>query len=275
MSTLQEQAALAANAIVKADGLLITGGAGMGVDSGLPDFRGNEGFWKAYPALGDIGMSFMEAADPANFESHPKLAWGFYGHRLNLYQSTAPHTGFKLLKAMGEQCPKGYFVFTSNVDGHYHKSGFSPERIIECHGSINHLQCSRDCSGKIWPADDIAIEVDNEQCLCLSELPLCPNCNALARPNILMFNDYHWNSARTAAQQQRYQKWLSEIENLVVIECGAGTAVPTVRHQGEYQSGTLIRINPREPQCLKSDSISIQAGALAALTAINEALNTI
>jgi NAD-dependent SIR2 family protein deacetylase len=34
-----------------ADGLLVTAGAGMGVDSGLPDFRGNEGLWRAYPAL--------------------------------------------------------------------------------------------------------------------------------------------------------------------------------------------------------------------------------
>ena len=39
----------AARLIEKADGLLITAGAGMGVDSGLPDFRGNEGFWRAYP----------------------------------------------------------------------------------------------------------------------------------------------------------------------------------------------------------------------------------
>ena len=35
----------------QADGLLITAGAGMGVDSGLPDFRGAQGFWKAYPPL--------------------------------------------------------------------------------------------------------------------------------------------------------------------------------------------------------------------------------
>src|SRR4051794_18199581 len=40
----------AAQAIAAADALLIGAGAGMGVDSGLPDFRGNQGFWKAYPA---------------------------------------------------------------------------------------------------------------------------------------------------------------------------------------------------------------------------------
>lgn len=47
---LAELAARAASAIRQADGLLITGGAVMGVDSGLPDFRGNEGFWRARSA---------------------------------------------------------------------------------------------------------------------------------------------------------------------------------------------------------------------------------
>lgn len=44
----EESAAL----IAQADGLVVAAGAGMGVDSGLPDFRGREGFWRAYPALG-------------------------------------------------------------------------------------------------------------------------------------------------------------------------------------------------------------------------------
>ena len=42
----------AASLIREADALLIGAGAGMGVDSGLPDFRGNEGLWRAYPKLG-------------------------------------------------------------------------------------------------------------------------------------------------------------------------------------------------------------------------------
>ena len=54
----------AAELIAQADGLIITAGAGMGVDSGLPDFRGPEGFWRAYPALGRAGMHFEDVASP-------------------------------------------------------------------------------------------------------------------------------------------------------------------------------------------------------------------
>ena len=60
--------------ISQADGLLITAGAGMGIDSGLPDFRGDHGFWKAYPALGNLGMRFYEVANPKAFESMPEVA---------------------------------------------------------------------------------------------------------------------------------------------------------------------------------------------------------
>ena len=78
----------AAQALAEADALLVGAGAGMGVDSGLPDFRGDKGFWKAYPPFEKLGYSFIDMANPVWFEEDPRLAWGFYGHRLNLYRET-------------------------------------------------------------------------------------------------------------------------------------------------------------------------------------------
>ena len=132
----------AAEAINAADALLVTAGAGMGVDSGLPDFRGAQGFWRAYPAIAKLGLSFEEMANPAWFKENPSLAWAFYGHRLNLYRSTFPHAGFARLLEIGRSKSHGYFVFTSNVDGQFQKAGFSLEHIVECHGSIHHFQCA-------------------------------------------------------------------------------------------------------------------------------------
>ena len=62
MGALVEDMCRAADLLAAADGLLIAAGAGMGVDSGLPDFRGNAGFWNAYPALGAAGTPFMDVA---------------------------------------------------------------------------------------------------------------------------------------------------------------------------------------------------------------------
>ncbi len=130
-----------ARLIREADGILITAGACMGVDSGLPDFRGAGGFWKHYPALAATGLQFEAIANPRHFNTDPRLAWGVYGHRLNLYRATQPHDGFRVLREIGERMPARYFVYTSNVDGHFQYSGLDPDRLVECHRSIHHLQC--------------------------------------------------------------------------------------------------------------------------------------
>jgi NAD-dependent SIR2 family protein deacetylase len=261
-----------AAAIRDADALLITAGAGMGVDSGLPDFRGGAGFWKAYPPYEKLGLRFEQMANPALFASDPQLAWGFYGHRLNLYRATRPHAGFTQLLAWAATKPCAYFVFTSNVDGHFQAAGFAPDRIVECHGSIHHLQCAQSCDGTIWPAD-VSVEVDPETMRAVGPLPRCPWCGGPARPNILMFGDGYWISDRTDGQTAKYSTWLRSVadQKLVVIECGAGTAIPTVRNESERAArrsdGLLVRINPREAQ-VPSGNVSLSMPTLAAVELI-------
>lgn len=94
MIGFEESIEKAAEEIRKADIFVFTAGAGMGVDSGLPDFRGDKGFWNAYPMYERLGLSFVDCANPIHFESDPSFGWGFYGHRLNLYRETTPHKGF-------------------------------------------------------------------------------------------------------------------------------------------------------------------------------------
>jgi NAD-dependent SIR2 family protein deacetylase len=264
----------AAHLIANADGLVIGAGAGMGVDSGLPDFRGEDGFWRAYPALGRAGISFCEAASPRTFESDPTLAWGFYGHRLGLYRQTEPHAGFALLREFAARLKHGCFVFTSNVDGQFQKAGFAANQVCECHGSIHHLQCSEGCSGDIWPATGFVPVVDNERCRLTSPLPHCPHCAALARPNILMFGDWGWNQARTDAQESQLKRWLGQVAQPVIVELGAGTDVPSVRAFCEGLRAPLIRINPRAPQLGRSHGVGIAEGGLATLRGIHTALAT-
>lgn len=260
----------AARAISNAKFMLFTAGAGMGVDSGLPDFRGNEGFWRAYPPLARLGIGFADMANPQWFEKDPELAWGFYGHRLNLYRQTAPHEGFAILEKWAQQKPAR--VYTSNVDGQFQKSEI--ENVCEVHGSIHHLQCVVPCSNAIWSAANTQIEVDAETFHAVGELPKCPHCGALARPNILMFWDGAWNLGRSLEQEQSLMSWLGEIDKseLAVVECGAGTAIPTVRDFGERlqnQGATLIRINVRE-SAGPGGTIAIGTGAREALTQIDE-----
>jgi NAD-dependent SIR2 family protein deacetylase len=262
---IEKNILLAANAIMEADALLITSGAGVGVDSGLPDFRGNEGFWRAYPPLARLNISFYEMANPRWFVSNPDMAWGFYGHRLNLYRETVPHSGFGILLEIAREKPNGYFVFTSNVDGQYQKAGYDDNLICECHGSIHHLQCMHPCTHEIWK-NDIEIEVDLTTFKTISELPQCKNCSVLARPNVLMFGDWNWIGTRTDDQHYALSQWLSDrkYKKITIIESGAGLSVPTVRRLSEDVArkfnATLIRINPRD-HIIPGKGISIPLGA--------------
>lgn len=267
----------------QADGLLITAGAGMGVDSGLPDFRGDQGFWKAYPPLKHLGKSFVDMATPELFHANPKLAWGFYGLRLNAYRAVEPHQGFHLLKKWSETLPNlknGSFVFTSNVDGEFQKVGFDDNKVFECHGSIHWLQCLDNCTRDIWSADSFVPVVDEYHCQLINDFPFCPHCGGMARPNILMFSDWHWQSQMQDEKEQKLMAWLKQVNNLAIIELGAGTAVPSVRNFGERlvnhsinESVSLLRVNIREPQVPnKSNCFGVSVGALEGLMLLNEIL---
>jgi len=265
----------AAELIRTANAFVITAGAGMGVDSGLPDFRGDQGFWHAYPMYARLGLSFVDCANPEHFEQDPAFGWGFYGHRTNLYRDTVPHQGFQIIKRWIERNQAAYFVVTSNVDGQFQKAGYDGDRVLEVHGSIHHLQCLGPCCRTIWENDEqIPIDMTTMRA---KKIPHCPFCRDVSRPNILMFGDWSWISDRTDAQRLKFREFLNENrgQRMVVIEMGAGRAIPTIRYTseelGEAPDTAVIRINPREPE-IDAPHISLPCGALEGLQRIDALL---
>jgi NAD-dependent SIR2 family protein deacetylase len=261
--------------IREAEVFVITAGAGMGVDSGLPDFRGDQGFWRAYPAYARLGLSFVDCANPQHFAGDPSFGWGFYGHRTNLYRDTIPHGGFQLIRKWIERKRADYFVVTSNVDGQFQKAGYAEDHILEVHGSIHWLQCQKPCGERIWRNDEV-IRIDEVSMLARHPLPRCPSCGEISRPNILMFGDWSWLPDRTRLQEQAFERFLAANTHrrIAVIEMGAGSAIPTIRVTSErigwsHEHATVIRINPREPE-IATPHISLACGALEGLQAIED-----
>jgi NAD-dependent SIR2 family protein deacetylase len=197
---------------------------------------------------------------------------------MGLYRRTRPHEGFAILRRWAERMPHGGFVYTSNVDGHFQRAGFDPDRIVEVHGTIVAMQCLDYCGADIFPSEPYEVAIDESTMRAVPPLPACPNCGALARPNILMFGDSGWDSSNSDAQHRRLCAWLRTLgrARVVIIEMGAGLAVPTIRLMSEdfvdRPGGTLIRINPREPD-VPAGHRAIPMGALAALRAIDEHLD--
>ncbi|MGB0522219.1 MAG: SIR2 family NAD-dependent protein deacylase [Flammeovirgaceae bacterium] len=157
--------------LLEADAFVLLTGAGMGVDSGLPDYRGTSGQWGKVHSETD--KSVFEVVNPQNFSENPEYAWKFFVARMKEYETTTPHAGFQILLDWIERFELDYFALTSNIDAHLQKAGFEEDRIREVHGSLRHFQCENPkVSDKIWkneiPVDELIEQVNR------GEYPTCP-----------------------------------------------------------------------------------------------------
>lgn len=249
--------------IDESDVIVVMAGAGMSSDSigpdgeNLPTFRGNKGFWRAYPKLKNK-INFAKLCTPSALEKDPKMAWALYGHMFDLFNDTDPHEGFHTLLEMISK-KEDYFVVTSNIDSHFQKAGYDPKKVYEIHGRINKFQCTH-CDYVWTPNKTTRFNVDPEL-MELNETPMCPLCGALARPNIMMFNDskmigdHGFDNTETEIQAGRFNNFMNKYDKgkhkIALVEIGCGEGVPTIRIMGEFiqeqvVGATLIRINPTD-----------------------------
>ena len=158
--------------------------------------------------------------------------------------------------------PNGVRICTSNVDGQIQKARFDSDHVTECHGSIHHLQCMKQCGQDVWPADAFQPVVNANTSLLQSALPSCPSCGGLARPNTLMFGDWDFDGQRYGQCRSGLQ---ARTSSPFVVEIGAGTGIPSASRFGESIDCPLIRINPIEWQVALKRDIGIALGAKTAL----------
>ena len=258
-----------ADAVKSCEVLIITTGAGMGVDSGMPDYRGKQGLYKFWK---DVRLS-----TPRAFLEEPELAWGFRSAMIETFRKNQPHPGYAILLKWITNYNLEYFVATSNVDGHFEKAGFAVDKIREIHGSVHYLQCFDQCQD-IWTNDEI-VPIDEETGKA-TRIPMCRHCQKrIARTNTLMFDDPNFIRTRRDAQDDRYQAFLKSIvgKRVLIVEIGAGTAVTTIRATSEalarkYADARLIRINPKNCD-VNFPHLGLKMGSLDGLTRIDAALS--
>lgn len=269
----------AAEIIKNSDAILISAGSGLSVDSGLPNFKDNEEFWKLYPSYKKLNLNFINISNPKTFKINPKIAWGYYGHKYNLYKNTNPHHGFDILKDWCKKKPKGYFIFTTNIDGHFQKSGFLTNNIVEIHGNINKVQCRNNC----FKPSNLDLEYNfeiNSNMLCFdNSMPKCKKCNQILRPNILLFDDWEFDQTEIIKLENNIDNWLLKNRNFktVLIEIGAGKNISTIRKYNENiikknLNSKLIRINPNDCD-IPFGHIALKMNAFEAIKAINKKIN--
>eukprot|EP00929_Paragymnodinium_shiwhaense_P022988 TRINITY_DN14506_c0_g1_i1.p1 TRINITY_DN14506_c0_g1~~TRINITY_DN14506_c0_g1_i1.p1 ORF type:complete len:488 (+),score=113.28 TRINITY_DN14506_c0_g1_i1:208-1464(+) len=271
----------------------------MGVDSGLPDFRGSTGLFKDRK----LALTYEEMSNDKWFFEDPAFAWGINYTQLAMYRKTKPHSGFDALLKWMEDLSKPFYVFTSNIDSQFQKAGFPDDRVVTCHGELHWLQCvNYKCKGggrnprpeAVWSAECIPDGLDEHidpATLKFKDVSLleakhfrCPHCGELARPNVWFCTDRnHVGWKAEYDKREAYNKWLSKdiYENgkrLVVVECGGGMAIPTVRCEGEDavenagEGSMLIRLNPSDCKVPNDRAVGLPFGAAEGLKRLGEAM---
>jgi len=259
------------NWLRSADALVINTGAGMGVDSGLPDFRGTGGQWGK--VSDETGLTAMDVSNPKFLEENPQYVWKMFAKRMLSYRDTVPHNGFSILLNWIKLFNLDYFSITSNVDEQFLKAGFDKLKYREVHGSFFYMQCNKPCTKEIWELD-VNLETIFED-IEAEKYPRCPNCGHYSRPNVYMFRDYSYIPTRNEEQEVRFQNFLTQNKNkqLLVIEIGSGPHVQSIRKKtrmlGIKYDANIIRIDPKNFK-IKEPHIGIEMGALAALSEIDE-----
>jgi NAD-dependent SIR2 family protein deacetylase len=291
----------AAELIRNSDALLFTSGAGMSANSGLGTFRGSAAaVWPPLLQHPELGYTDIVTPDwfnkpQGNSSKHDTVnfAYAFWADRYNEYASAIPHRGYSIAKQWSElNNVKFAFSFTSNIDGHWIKSGWSESSLFECHGSIHYMQCVYNCCDRAWSTnDELKLEVDSKTNCVINRLPVCPDCHELARPNVLMFNDWHFAGQRYNEKIGLYGQFKADVATakakLLIIELGAGTTVPSVRNESECLftdkrwTADLVRINPLAEHSTinksiqdksKGQALEITLDALTALVLIDKAI---
>lgn len=142
-------------------------GAGISAESGVPTFRGAGGLWREHRP--------EELATPRAFARDPKLVWDFYRWRRSVVAQAVPNDAHKVLVEVEQSCSP-FLLITQNIDGLHAQAGSSA--MIELHGSLWRERCT-ECE-HVWRGDTSSLP---------AELPTCPHCGALGRPDVVWFGE--------------------------------------------------------------------------------------
>ena len=211
-------------------------GAGISQESGIPTFRGKDGYWRRYDP--------MKLASIDAFYDDPKLVWEWYEDRRKNILDVKPNEGHFAISQMEEF--KDVVVLTQNIDGLHQRSGST--NVLELHGSIIRIKCT--------VCDFIDNITEN-----FESLPPKCKCGSMLRPDVVWFGE--------PLPQNIWQSAIKEASICdVMIIVGTSLVVSPANTLPVYakQNGAiLIEVNPEKTVMSNDMALSIQATSVGVL----------
>ena len=211
-------------------------GAGISQESGIPTFRGKDGYWRKYDP--------MKLASIDAFYDDPKLVWEWYEDRRKNILAVKPNEGHFAISQMEEF--KDVVVLTQNIDGLHQRSGST--NVLELHGSIIRIKCT--------VCDFIDNITEN-----FESLPPKCKCGGMLRPDVVWFGE--------PLPQNIWQSAIKEASVCdVMVIVGTSLVVSPANTLPVYakQNGAiLIEVNPEKTVMSNDMTLSIQATSVGVL----------
>jgi NAD-dependent deacetylase len=230
--------------------VLIITGAGVSAESGIPTFRGKDGYWR--------NLDPIKLATPEAFARDPELVWQWYRERRQRICNAQPNAAHEAIAKLA-QCADEFLLVTQNVDDLHERAGLPREKMVQVHGDIFLTRCSR-CAWRAELCDGEAGGVHRESGLAgarssiieFSEqeerqengVPRCTKCGALMRPGVIWFGE-----PLPAPETERVENYLQRDSCGVVIVAGTTATFGYIIDwalRASRHGGAIIEVNPEE-----------------------------
>lgn len=199
-------------------------GAGISVESGIPDFRGRDGVWARYDPF--------EYGHIDSFRADPQKVWNMLIEMSVLVEGVSPNDAHY---ALGELEKLGVLkmVITQNVDSLHQKGGAS--NVVEFHGNFRAMHCDH-CQRPYLPSEVQMVELP----------PLCA-CGGPIRPDVVLFGEGIPEEAYSLAFDAA-----GRCDLMVVVGTSASVApasdLPLVARR---RGARIVEINPEASEVLR------------------------
>jgi NAD-dependent deacetylase len=216
--------------------VLVLTGAGISAESGIPTFRGHDGYW----VIGSKNYMPQEMATWEMFEQEPEEVWRWYLHRFGIVRDALPNAGHQALVALEHAIGDRFTLVTQNIDGLHRRAG--SQRVYCIHGDAAWVRCASDCGlGRVdlpplVPRGPEPLGEKERHAL------TCPRCGKWLRPHVLFFDEfydeenYRMDSALRAA---------ARADLLLVVGTSGATNLPMQIGELAWRRGTaMVDVNP-------------------------------
>ena len=251
--------------------IVVLTGAGISAESGIPTFRGPDGYWT-------VGSTVYRPEDLATwrtFASDPRLVWPWYLWRRKVCLESEPNDAHLALVQLEEHLGNRLTLVTQNVDGLHHRAGSSLNRTMEIHGNINFFRCAQGCESR-RPCPNLPhVRDDPTFHESWKDTLTCRQCSGWMRPHVLWFDEYY------DEELYRFESAIRATENadaLIVVGTTGTTSLPAhMLAIAQHKGMVLVDINPA-PNPFAEAATQTQGGWLRSsatdgMTAIMSAAN--